>query len=242
MSIHEIFTENQKLPKGFSSYSLLLIPDGKWLDDIGVRRSYQLFKRFKLFGDTIGPDHLAAWLYSGWGSYGPLVDIEVYSAIYSLTSSEGQAVRSIYKNGLNRKKGMDFSGGYDIVRAKYFCAVYDLSFNHGPYIAFFDNLPNVPVITRAAMRGTMGSIDKPSKPSFLLQFSGISFNDVMAMLNELEFEIIRGKVNTKKLKMQQLKSRLVQSCTQVAEKFGKGIQLIKSVKEAIPLPSIKDIS
>lgn len=242
MSIHEIITENQELPEDFSSYSLLLIPDSKWLEDTGINSSFQLFRRFKLFGDAIGPDHLAAWLYSGWGSYGPRVDLEIYSAIYSLTNSERDVVKFIHQNGLRIEKGMHFSGGYDIVRAKYFCVIYGLSFNNGPYIAFFEKLPEVPVVLQAPTRETMVTTGKPSRPSFLLQFSGLNMNDVLAILNELEFEIIRGNVKTQRLKIQQIRSRLVHSCARVGDKFVKAIHVIKSVKEAVPLPTIKDIT
>ena len=242
---HEVITETQEIPGGFESYSLLLIPDVRWLNNIGGQSTIDLFRRFQKFGETIGPHHLSAWLYVGGGFYGidkDTVDVEVHSAVQGLLSSPKEADNYVL-NGISYGKEVNaFHGGYDVMRAKYFCAYYGLNFNAGPYIAYFKDKPVVPFVYTELYRGRIRiSEEQATKPSFLIRFGGMTLDDVISVLNDLEYEIIRGDPNVRVLELHQFARRLGHACQSVGDKLGKTVEIIKGVKEVLPIPSVKDI-
>lgn len=241
MSHHALLTENEDLPDGYDTYSLLLIPDWKWIHKAGEDRYYDLFKHFKMFGDAIGPRHLAAWLYNAqWGSYQKLVDLEAYSVIYGSVASRADAD----KLGLGNKfdPARHIESGYDVIRAKYFCARCGLDFNSGPYIAFFEKKPCIPIVLHG-FRHPNGELPKedPTKPAFLIQFAGMSYKNVLSLLNDMEYQLIRDDLDTRKLQMGQLSLRIEHVCVKVGRVIGKTLRFIKDVKDIVPLPSPENI-
>jgi hypothetical protein len=243
MSHHALITDNQQLPGGYDTYSLLLIPDWKWLKNVGEERSYELFKHFKMFGDAVGPHHLAALLYNVyWGSYEKYVDKEAFSIIHGTVSSKSDAIKLALEGSFDPERINIARGGYDVIRAKYFCASYGLNFNDGPYIAFFEQKPDLPTVFYGPRHPepTVSS-ENPTKPSFLIQFNGISFEHVLTLLNEMEYEIIRGDVDMRKLKASQFSLQLEFISKKIGKSIGKTIRVIKDVKDIVPVPTLQDI-
>jgi hypothetical protein len=139
---HEIVNEYIDIPDGFSTYSILLIPDYDWFNNIGLESSYKFFNRFKAVGDLIGENNLTCWFYKEFGKYGPYVDIEVIAAIGGNIASPKEFQEFINSRiRLNNSLGR---GAYDVERARLICSALSLDYSHGPFVAFFTDRPSLP--------------------------------------------------------------------------------------------------
>src|SRR5258706_14550556 len=94
----EVLHENQSLPSGFDSDSLLLVPDDSWPIRMGTERMFELASRFKAFGDALGSEHLASWPYHGFQfGHSKMVDYEVCSLVFSFAGVEADLQTFIAK-------------------------------------------------------------------------------------------------------------------------------------------------
>jgi len=249
MSNFVYLCESQELPDDYESYSIFLIPDSHWLDKIGEERFYQLFNRYREFGEAIGQHHLAAWLYTGYDSGGGTSEHfirDIFSYVSYSASGPGDIARVIKRNCRGLKIGDINGGSYDFIRAKYFCALYRLNFNHGPYIAFFSQKPFLPLIYRED-DGTGGWSDKVYtkdeilNPAFILQFDGLDIDGFMSSINTVEYEILRSKTGMRELKIQQLHRNLKRSSAVIATIIGKSFKILSVIKKITGFPDLKDI-
>lgn len=231
MTYHETISERQDLPEGYESYSLLLIPDERWFEESSESRSFKVFGRFKSFGDSVGPNHLSAWFcYAFVGSYSRGLDLEVRGAVFEVVANSEGAGAILASRSVKIVKGHKLWASYDVRRAKHICASLGLGFNSGPYIAFFDQRPTLPVGPNTKGEFDCGK-ERPSKPTLVLKFNGMNLDDVLSAINELEFELLRGDVRANRLRATQLRKRLSNACKNVALKIGRTVKLLKDVHD-----------
>lgn len=241
MTRHEVIYQHQDLPTGYESYSILLIPDSAWFSTIPPTRAYDLFFRFKQFGEAIGSRHLAAWLYKDSLSMRGY-DLDIFAAISAPARSEDDVRRVLSDVPALREHVTRLHGRYDVIRAKYFCALYKLPFGAGPYIGFFEQRPVLPILCRKYSGSTGEPEPKTAtKPAFLLKFGGLAFEDMLALLNQLEYGLVRGHSRAGLLKLQQVALRIEGLCKRLTGTAKASVDLIKDVKEAVELPLVKNL-
>jgi hypothetical protein len=243
--------ENQEIPGGFNTYSALLIPDSRWLNQDDESKSFQLFRRFREFGDAIGPDHLAFWPCRAKIKNYDEVDrtnLEIFSIVSDYSESYGEIRKSIIKKDPHLEKSDRYGKFktvqvedinepyYDIIRAKYFCAKYGLDFNSGPYIAFFEKKPIMPIVYTIYPMNSPGkevtaSSESPTKPAFLLQFKDMNFDQALSTINVLEYEILRDTFNMNMPRWSQFKFNLQNWCNRIGNQIGIAAIIIKDIIE-----------
>jgi hypothetical protein len=249
MSQFMVIHKNQDIPAGFKTYSALLIPDSRWMNQ--KDKPFQLFNQYKEFGDAIGPDHLAFWPCGAMiYDYDPIdgESLDVFSIISGTVKSDEDISELIVDPNLKKFGKFDGKGNdipiqasdlssieYDILRAKHFCACYSLNFNSGPYIAFFEEKPIMPIVYRWTYndvpKGEEVSKESPTKPAFLLQFKDMDLDQALSTLNELEYEIMRGTFNLNRPRWSQFKFNLENLCEKIADRIGRAAKVIKDVKD-----------
>ena len=121
-------------------------------------------------------------------------------------------------------------GYYDVQRAKYICAKFGLSFNDGPYIAFFEERPDLPVGPNTKSEFD-GGFERTSKPALVLSLAGMDLNDALSTINELEFDLLRGDVRILRLSANQLRRRLSRACKNAASKVGRAAKILRDVRD-----------
>jgi hypothetical protein len=232
MTSFEVIHEDQSLPLGFATYSLLLIPDGAWPERVGAERMFELARRFKAFGEALGGYHLAAWPYHGLQqSHLKQMDYEVCALIYGFVKTQEELEHFVASRSDQLRAKKDLSGEYDTVRARHLCALYDLSFDKGPYIAFFRERPYVPATWSRSFYGQYPqNSSKPSKPDFVIQFGGADFLTAVSLLNALELELISGRERINRLKFSQLRLALMDACRQISSGAKASLEVLKAVK------------
>lgn len=234
---HEVVRIDEDLPDGYESYSLLLVPDQEWLGRVPVLEVYSLFNRFKQFGQAIGPRHLAAWFYAAtMHGFGKHLDVAVFSAIHNLVSSPKELEEQVVaRSGLPPNRNLDgTAGGYDILRAKQLCAALDLSFNKGPYVAFFTQKPDLPSGHHQWLTpGPRRRFRPRVRPSFLLCLGGLRFHDALSILNTLEKQLLSAEPQIMEPTLQQIGLRLAHIIRQLPARFSGVIEVIKSSKELL---------
>ena len=190
----------------------ILSPDYDWFQKIPSAQEYELFRRFKVFGENIGKDHLAFWFYTtGRMNYGPLVDTVVTAVIEASLDSKEKVHQFI----TDTFKGTDLGasrGGYDIRRARLLCALYDLAYGRGPYVAFYSQKPTLPSWVHDPMGIQLVTKVVPTKPAAVLRFGGLSFERSLILLDELERHILALKQAHRELSWKQLWLRIDQWC------------------------------
>lgn len=92
----------------------------------------------------------------------------------------------------------------------------------------------------------MGKRFEPSsnsltKPSFVIQFDGMTYKEIIETLNQLENELLKDIPNIKKLRREQLVLRSEQLCHKAAIKVGKAAKIIKDLGEILPLSLVKNL-
>ena len=246
MSNYIYIHHSQDIPENFKTYSILLIPDKNWLDKIPNDDLLKIFNRFKEFGDIIGKDHAAAWLYTGFDGGGDVSEhfIRHFHIYITYTIEAYRDIIPIIKSNSAISNIDDISNSmYDFLRAKYFCALVNLNFNKGPYVAFFDKKPNLPIVFRDYNTGSfkVDNVNNLVKPSFVIQFEGLNVDEFIAAINTLEFEILRSKEDMKQLRFRQRIRTIIQNSKSISSNIVKSIKFINEVKTSIGLKDIKDI-
>jgi hypothetical protein len=235
MTHFEVLHENQSLPSGFDSYSLLLVPDESWPIRMGTEKMFELASRFKAFGDALGSAHLASWPYHGFQlGHSKMMDYEVCSLVFSFTGSEVDLQDFIAKQSCHQVAKEELGGGYHLERARQLCALYDLSFNKGPYVAFFSKNPHVPTVwSRHDAWKDPKEPDAPSQPDFVLQFGGRSYEDAIHLLNSFEFELLRGRQTFTSLSLLQIRLTLVEICRRLVSGMKTSLEIVKLGKDIL---------
>ncbi|HEX5719275.1 MAG TPA: hypothetical protein VF179_24145 [Thermoanaerobaculia bacterium] len=235
MTYFEVIHETQSLPSGFDSYSLLLFPDRAWPEQAGADTLFELASRFKAFGDSLGPTHLASWPYHGIQTgHQPRMDYEVCSLVYGFTTSQEELENFVAERSRELRTKRNLWGEYHLERARLLCALYDLSFTRGPYIAFFSKRPHVPTVWSRSLYGwypedTMA----PSIPDFVIRFGGVEFTEAVTLLNALELELLSGRRRITKLKAFQAGMLLTQACKRIGSSLRSSLDLVKTAKEIV---------
>jgi hypothetical protein len=235
MTSFEVIHEDQALPLGFATYSLLLIPDGAWPERVGAERMFELARRFKSFGEALGARHLASWPYHGLQqSHLKQMDYEVCALIYGFVKTQEELENFVANRSDQLRAKKYLSGEYDMVRARHLCALYDLSFDKGPYIAFFRERPYVPTTWSRSFYGRYPqNSSTPSKPSFVIQFGGADFPTAVSLLNALELELISGRERIARLRFSQLCLSLADVCRRISSSAKASLEMLKTVKEIV---------
>jgi len=109
---------------------------------------------------------------------------------------------------------------YDVQRARLICTALGLSYERGPYIAFFDEHPTLPRYETLnehehGMTGRYTVVrdgDRTSLPVTVLSFGGLPEPRVRQLLDELEQQILREKFEPSSLIWRQRLYRLGQWC------------------------------
>jgi len=233
MTHFEVLHENQSLPSGFDSYSLLLVPDNSWPIRMGTEKMFELASRFKAFGDALGSAHLASWPYHGFQmGHSKMMDYEVCALVFSIASSEVDLNDFIAKQSSHSIAKKELGGGYHIERARQLCALYDLSLNNGPYIVFFSENPHVPTVwSRHNAWRDPKDADAPTQPDFVLQFGGRSYDDAVYLLNSFEFELLSGRQRFTRLSLLQIRFMLAEICRKLVSGIKASLEIVKTAKD-----------
>jgi hypothetical protein len=106
-------SHNSSITPGYETYSLFLLTNLEWhseLDNEGLRRVYETYR---LFGDLIGPKHLAVWFWQ------QLPD-----------KYDGKTRTHVTKENIDVRRSADFAGAYG------------LRVSEGPHVVLLRMHPN----------------------------------------------------------------------------------------------------
>lgn len=225
------YCENVEIQKGYSSYSILLIPEYGWFEHKGIQFALDFFKRFSDFGNILGDKHLSCWFYrnkgvakdspsEGRGSY-----IELYAAISGHISSVEEVEKYVKSSSLFKNPE---GGSYDAERARLICTSYGLDYKSGPYIAFFSSYPVLPYYDIEGFfdKRISKNIDNFTEPELIMKFGGLNLSRSIELMDELEQQILRQKIGPTKIKIKQLSLHLAQWCEEHKDSL---LEIIKSV-------------
>jgi hypothetical protein len=115
----ELDYTDEPIPKNhFKTWSLFLISNPEWVLPESESKIKKLYQRYKVFGNAIGPDHLAVWFWiSRQGQY----------RLNSQTYVGDKYIKNL-KN-------------IDVFRSSAFCKKLNLIPSEGPYIVITDEYP-----------------------------------------------------------------------------------------------------
>lgn len=215
---HSIINEHKDVPLGYSTYSVLLIPDQGWFEKKSLATALEVFKRFKRFGEMLGDDHLAFWFYRDFFPYATAIDIEIVTAITQAFESEDE-LKQFVCSEIAHGKVPGQVGGYDTRRARLICAGLSLEYSKGPYIAFYTQQPLLPYYMNIKPENPhLPSGEKLFRPcdytvpDLVLQFGGLSIDRVYRLLDLLEQQIIRDDISVNELRWKQIWPRIEKWC------------------------------
>lgn len=211
---HVIVNQHEDIPTGYDTYSILLVPDEKWFGEAGIETGFRLFSQFKRFGDMIGDKHLACWFNRSFiGSYSKLTDLEFIAAIPAdIVSARAVSDFIRTKCQLPEDHGSP-SMQYDVARARLICTKLKISYNKGPYVAFYSKYPTLPYYEIDSDEfGSHGTVvcneEHHVSPACVLKFGGVRFDRALNLLDLLEQDLIRSNPGILKLQYEQLMFRI----------------------------------
>jgi hypothetical protein len=121
----EFTSSKDKIPKGYKSYTLFLIPSSDWDKDSTRQIVEKMSSNFRNFGESIGSDNLAVWFVIFISDMGKLG----HHTFYDIWPDKEKL--SLYE---------EFQTDY--IRSKEYCDKYNLSYNDGPYVVFTTKHPD----------------------------------------------------------------------------------------------------
>jgi hypothetical protein len=198
VSQHEVVSQIEDVPRGYETYSALLIPEYEWFNASGIAAAYNFLEHFKRIGKLLGPQHLTFWFYHSYFSHGSMVDKEVVATISGHISSQAE-LEAFEKEHFARGGVGEPKGSYDVGRARLICAALSLEYSNGPYLLFFTKHPHFPYYCRGEYAGSPSEVhnsDALAIPDRVLQFGGLSLSRSCELLDKLESALLSNPYAT----------------------------------------------
>ncbi|MBN2287657.1 MAG: toll/interleukin-1 receptor domain-containing protein, partial [Tissierellales bacterium] len=197
MNNYEIESRNYDyIPGNRTSYSLFLVSDRSWLLKTTLDQRFSIYSSLRSIGKIISNDHIFFWLYIGMiGSYSKATDLEVISKIFwdAFSFEDIKAKIAEWDKYLKNHMGR-LHGDYDIERSDFYCKNLNLDMMTGPFLAFYDKVPNIPLAYQTKRQIYQIIERKYTKPKFLLGFGGMDYREIIKASKLLSSELSRRKV------------------------------------------------
>ena len=150
---HDLIYDYQDVPTGYKTYSVLLVPDHRWFENVGFEKAFTFFQAFKSFGQILGDDHLACWFYCCFGRRSP-VDIDVIATIGGHIGSQEELAAMI----AGGNPGIPYRTDTTTSNGAVGLPSLDLEFHEGPYTFSSRNALSYPTFTSTTRgRGADGT-------------------------------------------------------------------------------------